>query len=514
VERHDKPSGPSATRHAPPGRVLAWDRQASWCLLALVAAALASLVWWSHPFLDPRNDACMYIQLARNLLAGEGYSLVGEPFALRPPGFSALLLPLIATWGTDLGVLNLFIGLWGVACVVLLFILVQRRSGPWFGLAVSLLLWTNPGFRTFCTQVMSDVPGVALALGCLLLEQRWRDRSPSRGLWLGIAIGLSALVRSMNLLLVPAVLLAVLLRRGDARRGLTRAALLLLGASAVLLPWSLRNARVDRPSPTEQTSIYSYGTGMFHADPSDPQSKRLTIGEVAARVPDQLSQVSHVLGTRLGPAGKPRPFPMCLAGLGLACVVFTALRRREPTEFLCLGLFVVVSSYFAFVDRLALPVFVLALPSLVGCLDSLLATAFARRASGSRRPAWIGALAIAALAVADARALPDPDSLRIRSRQMRELTANLDEALPPGSPLAARLGWELGVYMEERTVYSLFVVAKRGERAGMLDLLERRGVDHCVFHQPTADDRTLRDALRGAFQPAGRFGDWRLVQRK
>ena len=231
----------------PAGPTLSLDRAATWCLVALIGAALISLVWWSHAYLDPRNDACMYILLARNLLSGEGYSLLGEPFALRPPGFAALLAPLIAVWGTNLAVLNLFVNLFGVACVALLFALVRRRVGSRLALAVSLLLWINPGFRTFCNQVMSDVPGLALALGCLLLERRWRSRAPAHALVLGLCIGLSALVRTMNLLLLPAILLAAaVLRRGDGPRP-GCAACSWCSEPRPRSCWVVRNAHADRP---------------------------------------------------------------------------------------------------------------------------------------------------------------------------------------------------------------------------------------------------------------------------
>jgi hypothetical protein len=47
------------------------------------------LLWTVHPWYDATNDGSMYIATARALLAGEGYSYLGSPFLIRPPGFSA-----------------------------------------------------------------------------------------------------------------------------------------------------------------------------------------------------------------------------------------------------------------------------------------------------------------------------------------------------------------------------------------------------------------------------------------
>ena len=105
--------------------------------------------------------------------------------------------------------------------------------------------------------MICDVPGVALALACLWLERAWRNKAPVRGLWLGLLIGLCTLVRTMNLLLVPAILVAGVLRRGDGPRSWLRGLLLVLGTTAAVLPWVVRNAHADLPSPADQTAIHS-----------------------------------------------------------------------------------------------------------------------------------------------------------------------------------------------------------------------------------------------------------------
>ena len=63
---------------------------------------VASLFWLVHPWYeatDETNDASIYLLTAKALAAGEGYSYLGAPFTIRPPGFSALIAPWIAARG-------------------------------------------------------------------------------------------------------------------------------------------------------------------------------------------------------------------------------------------------------------------------------------------------------------------------------------------------------------------------------------------------------------------------------
>ena len=88
-----------------------------------------------------------------------------------------------------------------------------------FVAAATVALYVNPGFRTLCNQVMSDVPGTALGLLCLVLERRVAtSRSLAAPFGLGVLVGLSSLVRTVNVLIVPAVFVARLFHGQGARR--------------------------------------------------------------------------------------------------------------------------------------------------------------------------------------------------------------------------------------------------------------------------------------------------------
>jgi 4-amino-4-deoxy-L-arabinose transferase-like glycosyltransferase len=292
-------------RPAPAGSALRGEGIA----LALFGVFLvASLFAWVHPWYEQLPDASLYITTARALAAGEGYTYLGVPFHARPPGFSALLAPVIAAAGTDFRILNLFVAAWGLVAVLLLYRLERERLGWPLALLVAGALWLNPGFRRLSCQVMSDVPALALLLACLLVE-RWASRAdaPRRELVLGLAVGLAAYVRSSLILLVPAILAARVAVRWSGERPrerarsfiLRRAALFPLVAVLVLLPWSIRDAVRAPPPPADQTYLYAHFTGVLHKDPGDPASRRLSVGEIFSRAQMRARQVGAVLGSRM-----------------------------------------------------------------------------------------------------------------------------------------------------------------------------------------------------------------------
>ena len=98
-------------------------------LLVLLLGTLASLPFTVQDFWDARPDAARYLLAARSLADGHGYAVMGEPFRLRPPGFSTALAPLVAWRGFDFPLLNAFTSLTGVAALVLLYLLVVPRTG-------------------------------------------------------------------------------------------------------------------------------------------------------------------------------------------------------------------------------------------------------------------------------------------------------------------------------------------------------------------------------------------------
>lgn len=456
-------------------------RTLAWLSLALVVTA--SLFWSVHPWYDPTNDGSMYIATARALVAGEGYRYLGIPFVIRPPGFSLLIAPVLALRGTDFFALNLLVSLLGALGVIAFHFLLRARLGLVLATLVPLLLWFNPGYQRLCNQVMSDVPGWAALVGCLLLAARQHGRAGvARALalrvGLGVALGLATLLRSGNLLLLPALVLAELLRalpgaraRASWRAGLGNSAARVLGVLLVLVPWGLRNRAVAAPPPADQTLLYSYSTGMWHTDMGDPRSSRVPLREVLGRASEQGQKILHTLGTGLT-EGEKRPWTAPLAWTLLAVLLVQAVRRRAAEELFALATVAVVAVYFGYAGRLLVPVFAFALAALVELVRDLLA-----RLAGERRATGAAALACCAGLALEWNPRAGWGEIEGLHRAYTDSARQVNAHLSPGARLGAYRGWHHAVFLE-RPVYSCEQACERArDPRAAEEIIDRYGLD-------------------------------------
>ncbi len=462
-----------------------------WVALGLALVCIASLFFWVHPWYDPTNDGSMYIATARALAAGEGYTYLGEAFRIRPPGFSLLLAPFAAAGGPDFLVLNAFVSLFGVLLVVALFFFSTQRIGTWLSVCVCLCVWTNPGFQRLCNQVMSDVPGLALAFLCLLYERRLKTRTAfSGGGWkrqlaFGAAIGVVAHIRSSALLILPAILVARLIRRwilmraaGDPEpwnRWLAANALLVVGAFSLIAPWNVRNNLAAPEPPADQTRLYDYGTGMWHEDMGDPGSRKLGLGEIAGRFSRRSVQIGSSLGNRLIKTSERTWQSDTWALFFIACSAMVLVRRREAPELFVFASLVVVSFYFGFAPRLMLPCFVLGLVAGAEVLQAV--------ARILLRPGWAdGLIALLLLALACMDFQPRKGWKNIQERH--ETFAAVSDEIQrraPDAVLGAYRAWDLAVHLN-RAVYGFEQAQRREGRPNACEgIIDKYGIDTVVL---------------------------------
>lgn len=470
-----------------------WSRPERIALAILVLGVFGSLAFLVHPWYEPTNDGSMYIATARSIVRGEGYSMLGIPFRIRPPGFSYVLAALIAWRGTDFLAFNLLVSLFGAVGVLLLYLTCRERIGWLLAWLVAASVWLNPGYQSLCNQPMSDVPGTTLLLACLLLERRSTRRGglASDGL-LGVAIGLSAYVRSVDVLLVPAIAVARLAsqllgpgERAPWKRWGARIAVLVAGAALVQAPWALRNRAIDVPEPVDQTLLASYSSGMWHVDPGDPGSPRLPFSEVLGRFPRQTAKIAAVLGNRMTDIRPGRLQDLVTLFL-LASSAYVLVKRRAPPEIFVAGTLVIVAFYFGFAPRLLLPVYVLVLPAAAELVRDA-----AVRIAGKRIGTGVAAGALLGLTAVDFAPRRGWDRLESQHRFYTELCAEFEAQLAPDARLASQRGWHYAAFLD-RPVYSLeFAVQRVGRPAAAEEVIDRYDLNTVILSPLMAKDREI-----------------------
>ncbi len=341
-------------------------RGGPWVVLA--AYTLLCLLRGTHAQWLPEWDSSLYLVTAQALEEGLGYTYLGQPFVLRPPGY-----PWLLTFFLDKEAL---LSACMAACVagtaVLQFLLFRDWLGTALSVLVAILSGTTYVFTIYLGWTVSDV----LALDLLLLSMWWlRDRTNRGNPWMrgvagGLALAASMYVRSASLIVLPGLLLASVNKERRSR-------LLVATGVAVLamMPWWL-HARAVAPTrevPAEQLYLYDYSTAVWKVDPGDPSS---------ALVPWSDPEGGPSWTKRLKTNGDGLMGALSTMGFGvdhaLTRVAFLVLLgigallrwRREGVfgVWFPLTYSAVVLTYFTFNHRLLLPLVPFLLPDLVvGC---------------------------------------------------------------------------------------------------------------------------------------------------
>jgi len=488
---------------------------ARWGLVVLVGAMALSLIGFLDPYFESMWDAVLYVLTTRSLLAGEGYTVYGEPFALRPPGFSLLLAPVMATFGTHaFGAFNVFTSLLGILALALAFVLFHRRLGVPLTVALCLMVWISPQYRSACMTTLSDTAGLSAVLACFLIDRSARARPTlARHVALGLAIGAATYLRTVAFLVIPAILLSRLVRppaeggeRAESGSGRGRALRLGCVVAIPLLlqfPWTAWKAAHPAPVPSVLWGIHSYGTAQWHESASNPDSPRVPTREVLARIPVRVEQGLTALGSRLPKLTIPgmwdsgavetlreenrRPGGFVLGGLAFLCLLVRGLRRFDAGDVFALGSLATLAIYFDFDERLLIPAYLFVLAAALEALRSLV-----RRALSEPKATWALTVAVAALGLWDARDGLDRSHVARRNDVQRRIAEYVESEYSEDVVVGASLGHRVAVFLD-RPVWFFEVVLNRAGSPGAWRLRRDRGVG--VFIDTGPDNGRLREAL-------------------
>jgi len=477
-----------------------------WSLVLVCIATLPFLVHGWFEANDETNDAAIYVACARSILAGDGYSYLGVPFTIRPPATSYLTAAVMAWRGESWPLdgwwwMNLVTSCIGIAGIVWMYLHARTRVPVWLAWLLALAVWFSTPYQELCNQVMSDVPGAALVLLCLGLE-RWAQAHASttqRAWWtgavVGVAIGLSTYMRSIAILLVPAIVAARSFahwRTGQKNWTafvVRRLVPLVAAAWLVKLPWDLYVGANPPPIPVEQNFLHSYSAAMWHVDGGDPSSPWRSVGDIVGRVPERWTQVSSLLGSGML-TSKGTLSQQALGALVLALVAWIAWRRRAAPELFALGATTVILIYFGFRDRLLLPIWLVALPAAFEGLILLVGRISVTTAHG------VAALVLLAWSASSMDPRAHWNQAQSQHEYFTRLAADAKTLLPAEARVAAPIGWHTSVFLQQ-PVWSLFFAVRRAgnDFSAAEGVFDRQRIDHVLLSPRIPADKPWAEWL-------------------
>jgi hypothetical protein len=220
-----------------------WKRPVFGIGIPLVVGLVHVALVAPHYFVGSFDDDAGYILTARALVAGQGLTghvangtVVAGSY---PPGYSALLAPLVWIWPHSFLPLRLFSVLCFALTFVLLWIYLGRRGiGEGTRVAALGLLALGPPFATYGSMVMAEATFTAALLVLLLLVDSWDRESrvwTRTGFGVILAAGALIWLKEAGVGAVAGLIVWLVLRRQGGRR-FARPLAVSLGVVILLLP--------------------------------------------------------------------------------------------------------------------------------------------------------------------------------------------------------------------------------------------------------------------------------------
>jgi 4-amino-4-deoxy-L-arabinose transferase-like glycosyltransferase len=193
----------------------------------------------ARPYAD---DEPTYVNVARRVLAGEGYVRPNGPTSMRTPGLPLLAGMVIATCGDSVVCMRLTMCFIGALIVPAIFLAGRAVVNVQIGFLAALVGAVYPPWVYASGAVLTDVP--AAVLGCLvvyLVVRAWKEDSLPLAVGAGVLAAFTTLVRPTAMAFFGAAFVWMLISMKTWRRGLSAALALLAGFSLLIAPWCVRN---------------------------------------------------------------------------------------------------------------------------------------------------------------------------------------------------------------------------------------------------------------------------------
>jgi hypothetical protein len=220
---------------------------AALCLLAALGLGLR-LERALDPLEVPGIDSGAYLRLATGLYEQGTYGGGWAEATDWSPGAAFLYAgSFYATGGVHPAAGRILVVLFGLASIVVVYLLGRRIAGPGAGLVAALIVAVYPTYIYNSGRLMSE-PFVIVTLPAAILAFLWAGERRDARAWAlpGLLFGITAFIRPEYLVFGPGFALLALWRA----RGWRPAAVLLAAFALMVTPWMARNwIELDRFVP-------------------------------------------------------------------------------------------------------------------------------------------------------------------------------------------------------------------------------------------------------------------------
>lgn len=224
------------------------------------------------------EDEPTYVNVARRVLAGDGYTRANGPTSMRTPGLPLVTGIVMAICGDSVICMRLTMCFIGALIVPAIFLAGRAIVNVRTGLLAAVVGAVYPPWLYMSGAVLTDMP--AAVLGCLvvwLLVRAWKNDSLPLVAGAGVLAGFTTLVRPTAIAFFGAGFVWLFIVLKTWRRGLVAALMLFVGFSLLIAPWCVRNYHahgrfvfISTKSGTELwKSTNPYATGINSLDAFD-----------------------------------------------------------------------------------------------------------------------------------------------------------------------------------------------------------------------------------------------------
>jgi len=270
-----------------------------WFFIGLLYLGLVNQYW------TPEWDSAYFIEIARSIVTGQGYTYLGYPVLKVPFGFPLLLSPIVWLFDINFLLMNFLIVLCSLGSILATYWLFNQFFTKKYSILITVLTAFSYLMVRRSTYIQSDVPYMMFSLLALIYINRYLryEKLYRNGILAGMLIVVSYFLRPVGISILFGTLIYLFAEK-NIRFKAKKVALILLIVILPLVAWNVRNqtVKIDPKDPVWQLQEFtSYHQEYMRAEWKEHMSERITPLKMLLRITkNTMYYTGHSSGLILG----------------------------------------------------------------------------------------------------------------------------------------------------------------------------------------------------------------------